>query len=86
MALSMILLGGIPVALIAIPVPPSVVAIGVLGTQGEVFLRAESPGSLEALPAAVGSAVDEGETLLTPKDPAAVTRLAEVKARLVAAR
>lgn len=86
MALSMILLGGVPMALFAIPVPASVVTRAVLGTQEEIFLRAESPGFLEALPVERGDDVIRGEMVIQLSDPTAGARLEEARARLIAAK
>lgn len=86
MALSLILLGGIPLALVAIPVPSSVVTRAVVGTRDGVLLRAQSGGFLEALPASEGENLTQGQLLVRLADPTANARLAEVQARLEAAR
>jgi hypothetical protein len=86
MALSMLVLGGLPVALFSIPVPSSVVTRAVLGTHEGVFLRAQSSGFLEELQATQGAQLADGEAVMRLSNPGANSRLAEVRARLEAAR
>jgi len=86
MSLALLVVAGLPFAIAAVPVPSWVTTTGVVSTETEVMLRAESSGSLDELPVRVGDAVAPGATLARLSDLDAVARLEEARARLVAAR
>lgn len=84
--LALLIVGGIPISLAAIPVPSSVTTTGVLSARTEVFLRAETSGFLESLSIESGSRISEHQRVLQLEDVEVVSRLEEVEARVTAAR
>lgn len=63
-ALSALLLVGVPAALLLIPVQTGVCAAGVLGRAEEHVIRAETPGFVTAVQAAVGQSAAAGSPLV----------------------
>lgn len=86
MGLSVLMLGGLPAALMGIPAPHSVSTMAVLSGEEEIFLRANASGFVAALPLQEGQEVEEGQEVLRLEDPGALARLEEVRARLDAAK
>jgi putative peptide zinc metalloprotease protein len=85
-ALGLSLTVGLPLALVAVPIPARVIAPGVIGGEHETVLRVQTPGVLRELPFEVGAQVPAGTALALLDEPQAAVELAIVEAQLEFAR
>ncbi len=86
MSLALLIVAGIPLGIVAIPVPTTITSVGVLSSETDIVLRAEVPGFVQELTLRPGSEVEAGEVLLRLHDEEVSTQLAEVEARLTVAK
>ncbi len=85
-AVSLLLLVGVPVVIFTVPIERPVQAAGVLGTEDEKVLHAESDGFLEDVHAEAGQVVEPAAALLSFSNDACREAIAQARARIEATR
>lgn len=81
-AAGVLLLGVVPLAVMAVPLPPCIAVAGVAGRLVEAEVCATADGILDELPIAAGARIEAGTTVACLLDPSAETAIAEARARV----
>lgn len=84
-AVSLLMLIGLPAAVLTVPVKPPVRAAGTLSTETEHVIRAEVDGFIERVDASVGESVSASEPLVQLNNDAYTDAMAQARAQLEAA-
>ncbi|MEE9127319.1 MAG: HlyD family efflux transporter periplasmic adaptor subunit, partial [Planctomycetota bacterium] len=83
--LGLVLIVGLPFAVMAIPVPSQILAPGVIARESERILRSDAAGFLEAVPVAHGFEVEPGQVVAVLRNPEAEVLIRNIEATLEAA-
>ena len=83
--LGLVLVVGLPFAVMAIPVPSQILAPGVIAGESERVLRADAAGFLETVNVELGLRVEPGQLMAVLSDPDADVLIRQIEATLEAA-
>ncbi len=81
----LVLMVGMPFAVMAIPVPSQIMVPGVIANESERILRSDATGFLEAVRVIPGAAVEAGQAVAVLSDPGAEVLIRKIEATLDAA-